>query len=140
MSAGATRTRYLLDTDTCIYALSGRHPQVTATFDAQAPGSVQVSVVTLAELLFGIAKSQKPAAARARVDSLLSVADLAALPVEAAEHYADIRAALERAGTPIGPNDLWIAAHARAAGAVLVTNNVREFERVEGLAIQNWAV
>ena len=135
----STPARYLLDTDTCIYAISGRHPRVVARFDAAAAGSVAVSVITLGELLLGIEKSQRAEAARARLDALLSVAELAELPTSASAHYASIRAALERSGQLIGPNDLWIAAHARALGRVLVTNNEREFRRVEGLAVENWA-
>lgn len=130
--------RYLLDTDTCIYALSGRYPQVTARLDATEPGQVLISLITLGELLHGIAKSSRPAAAQARIDALLSVVKSESPPMEAASHYAAIRADLERAGTPIGPNDLWIAAHARSANYVLITNNQREFRRVDELVIENW--
>lgn len=130
--------RYLLDSDTCIYALSRRHPAVSARFDLLKPGEAVISAVAYGELLFGASKSNAPAAAAARLTALTLVAGLAPLPMAAAGHYAEIRRHLEAAGKPIGANDIWIAAHARATGLVLVTNNEREFRRVPGLAVENW--
>lgn len=130
--------RYLLDSGVCIYALSGRNPAVIARFDRLKPGEAVISAIAYAELLFGASKSNATAAAGARLAALTLVAGLAPLPLEAARHYAEIRRHLEAEGTPIGANDLWIAAHARAAGLVLVTNNEREFRRVPGLEIENW--
>lgn len=130
--------RYLLDSDVCIYALSGRHPAVTARFDRLGAGEAVISAIAYGELLFGASKSKDTAAAGARLTALTLVASLAPLPLEAAGHYAEIRRHLEAAGTPIGGNDLWIAAHARAAGLVLVSNNEREFRRVPGLEVENW--
>jgi tRNA(fMet)-specific endonuclease VapC len=130
--------RYLLDSNTCIYALSGRHPEVARMIDRKLPGQVLVSVIAAGELMAGAAKSQNALAARRRIEALISVVPIAQLPAQAAEHYGEIRSALERAGTPIGGNDLWIAAHARAEGLVLVTNNEREFKRVKGLKIESW--
>jgi tRNA(fMet)-specific endonuclease VapC len=130
--------RYLLDSDICIYALSGHHPAATARFDHLQPGEAVISAIAYGELLFGASKSRAPAAAAARLTALTLVANLAPLPLEAATHYAAIRRHLEAAGIPIGGNDLWIAAHARATGLVLVTNNEREFRRVPGLAVENW--
>jgi tRNA(fMet)-specific endonuclease VapC len=89
--------------------------------------------------MFGISKSQRRADALLRLDALQQIAEVKELPVDAAAHYGEIRAQLERAGTPIGNNDLWIAAHARAAGLILVTNNEREFARVPELKLENWA-
>ena len=97
-----------------------------------------VSVIAVGELMTGAAKSQNASAARQRIEALLSVVPVAPLPAQAAAYYGEIRGALERAGTPIGSNDLWIASHARAEGLVLVTNNEREFKRVKGLKIDNW--
>lgn len=131
--------RYLLDGDICVYALSGRHPKVVRALDRRLPGQVTVSVIALGELLAGAAKSSNAAAARQRIAALTSVADVLPLPPEAAEHYGNIRSELERTGALIGPNDLWIAAHAKAEGMTLVTNNVREFKRVKGLKVVNWA-
>lgn len=130
--------RYLLDSDVCIYALSGRHPAVTARFDRLAAGEAVISAIAYGELLFGASRSRDTTAAGARLTALTLVAGLAPLPLEAASHYAQIRRHLEAAGVPIGGNDLWIAAHARAAGLVLVSNNEREFRRVPGLEVENW--
>ena len=130
--------RYLLDSDICIYALSRRYPGVSARFDLLRPGEAVISAVAYGELLFGASKSSAPAAAAARLTALTLVAGLAPLPLAAAAHYAEIRRHLDAAGTPIGANDIWIAAHARATGLVLVTNNEREFRRVPGLEVENW--
>lgn len=131
--------RFLLDADTCIYAVSGRYPQVTAKLDRKLPGQVVVSVIAMGELMYGLAKSQRRDAGLQRLNALLAVAPLAALPAGVAEAYGEIRSRLERGGTPIGSNDLWIAAHAQAEGLILVTNNEREFKRIKGLKVENWA-
>jgi tRNA(fMet)-specific endonuclease VapC len=131
--------RYLLDSDICVYALSGRNPGLVRRLDRKLPGQVVVSVFAVGELLTGAAKSKDPATARQRIAALTSVAEVLPLPPEAAEHYATIRAALERAGRIIGPNDLWIAAQARAEELILVTNNEQEFRRVPRLKVENWA-
>lgn len=130
--------RYLLDSDICVYMLSGRHPDLVRSFDRKPAGRVTVSVIAMGELLAGAEKSRDPRAAKDRIAALASVATVLPLPPDAAEHYGGIRAALERAGTPIGPNDLWIAAHAKAQKLTLVTNNEREFKRVKGLRVENW--
>lgn len=130
--------RYLLDSDICVYALSGRHPKVVRALDRRLPGQVAISVIALGELLTGAARSNDTQAARQRIAALISVADVLPLPPDAADHYAAIRSELERSGKPIGPNDLWIAAHAKAEGMTLVTNNEREFKRVKGLKLSNW--
>lgn len=132
--------RYLLDTNILIYVLSGRDPALRARIDRLAPGRAATSVVVYGELHFGIAKSARREDALQRLDALLEVIPALPLPLAAGEHYGDIRAALFARGTPIGANDLWIAAHARVAGLTLVTNNTREFERVEDLRLENWAV
>lgn len=130
--------RYLLDSDTCVYALSGRHPGIVRTLDRKLPGQVALSVIALGELLAGAARSKNPAAAEARIAALARVVTVMALPVGAAEQYGSIRSDLEQSGVPIGPNDLWIASHARADKLILVTNNEREFKRVKGLKVENW--
>jgi len=130
--------RYLLDTNILIYVLSGRYPELRTRLDRFAPGRVATSVVVCGELHFGIAKSKRREDAMERLDALLDLIPALPLPSSAAEHYGDIRATLAARGKPIGANDLWIAAHARAAGLTLVTNNVGEFERVAGLKLENW--
>lgn len=131
--------RYLLDTNICIYALSGRYPQVQQRVDRQASGRIAISVIVYGELQFGIAKSSRREDALLRLDTFTQIVAVLPLPVEAAEHYGEIRALLAARGTPIGGNDLWIASHARAANVTLVTNNISEFERVPGLRLANWA-
>lgn len=131
-------SRYALDTDTCIHALSGRHPALVAKIDRQRAGRIVVSPIVIGELRYGIARSVRPADATARLEALLSVVRPVMLDDSAAEHYGAIRAELEAKGRIIGNNDLWIAAHARAAGLVLVTHNTREFARVSGLKLEDW--
>ena len=131
--------RYLLDTNICIYALSGRYPQVQQRVDRQASGRIAISVIVYGELQFGIARSSRREDALLRLDTFTQIVAVLPLPVEAAEHYGEIRAVLAARGTPIGGNDLWIASHALAANVTLVTNNISEFERVPGLRLANWA-
>jgi tRNA(fMet)-specific endonuclease VapC len=131
--------RYLLDTDSCIYALTRRFPEVVARLDRLQPGEAVISVVVYGELLFGASGSRAPDVSRSHLAALISVVPVEPLPIAAAEEYAEIRSKLEADGVPIGANDLWIAAHARAAGLTLVTNNEREFRRVARLRVENWA-
>lgn len=130
--------KYLLDTDTCIYALKGRE-LVLERLLASARAEVALSVITEGELRTGAAKSSAPAKTLRLVENFL--APLAVLEFTSADAaaYAKVRAKLERAGTPIGPLDTLIAAQAVARSLVLVTNNEREFRRVPNLAIENWA-
>jgi tRNA(fMet)-specific endonuclease VapC len=128
----------MLDTNICIYVLKRQPPALRDTFNAHTQ-DLCVSSVTLAELLYGAEKSAKPAANIAIVEAF--TARLMVLPFEeaAAAHYGQIRADLERRGSPIGPYDLMIAGHARSEGLVVVTHNTREFERVDGLRVEDWA-
>lgn len=130
--------RYLLDTNICIYIAKHRPPAVRQRFEQLPASAVAMSIITLGELRFGAAKSQQPQAALQSVNHLAGVVAVHPLPLAAAEHYGDIRAHLQRSGQIIGNNDLWLAAHARAMGWVLVTNNEREFQRVPGLQVENW--
>lgn len=98
-----------------------------------------MSVITLGELRFGAEKSRSRDQAMATIRDLEVLVPPRALPEAAGEHYGQIRAGLQKAGTPIANNDLWLAAHARAEGWILVTNNTREFARVPGLEVENWA-
>lgn len=130
--------RYLLDTNICIYVLSGRYPSLTKRIEKLEAGMAVMSVVVQGELAYGIAKSQRRKDAERRLEALEKVVTVVSMPPEAGDHYGDIRAQLEAKGTPIGANDLWIAAHARAQSLVVVTNNTREFKRVRGLKVENW--
>src|SRR5688572_10955411 len=124
--------RYLLDTDICIYAIKRRPPALLKRLDTLAR-SCALSVVSHSELCYGASKSTRAADARLNIEVLLQVLQVLPIPLSAPAHYGKIRAQLERAGTPIGANDLWIAAHALSANLTLVTNNEREFRRVSDL-------
>ncbi|MEY8689586.1 MAG: type II toxin-antitoxin system VapC family toxin [Leptothrix sp. (in: b-proteobacteria)] len=131
---------YLLDTNICIYIAKHQPPEVRERFARHGAHELAMSVITYGELRFGAEKSQARERALASLDGLTRLIHVVPLPAAAAEHYGQIRAELQRAGQTIGNNDLWIAAHARAEGWVLVTNNEREFVRVGGLAVENWVV
>ncbi len=129
--------RYLLDTNTCIYIINRRPPGVFERFRQHPAGSVAISSITAAELLFGVAKSGS-ARNRSALDKFLLPLEVLPFDTPAADRYGVVRTDLERRGLPIGALDTLIAAHALRLGAVLVTNNQREFERVEGLTLENW--
>lgn len=131
------RVKYLLDTDTCIYALKQRE-RVIQHLLSKAREDVAISVVTEAELRTGAAKSTSPARTLRLVENFLRPLTIVEFTSEDAVSYARVRARLERAGTPIGPLDTLIAAHAVARKLTLVTNNEREFGRVTGLSLENW--
>lgn len=136
----ATRAtvRYLLDTNICIYIAKGQPLAVREHFDRHTLHELAMSTITLGELRFGAEKSQARERAMATIEQLAELIQACPLPVAAGEHYGHIRATLQKQGQPIGNNDLWLAAHARAEGWILVTNNTREFERVPGLHVENW--
>ena len=131
--------RYLLDTNIVIYVIKRRPIEALEIFNQNA-GRMAISSITLAELLNGAEKSSKPPANLAVVEDFCSRLEVLAYGAKAAQHYGLIRAALELRGQTIGVNDLHIAAHARSEGLTLVTNNLREFERVDALQLENWAV
>lgn len=130
--------RYLLDTNICIYIAKHNPAAVRARFEQLRADALAMSVITLGELQHGAEKSQARSKALAALRQLQKVIQVAPLTDAAGQHYGQIRSILERKGQPIGNNDLWIAAHARAEGWVLVTNNEREFRRVDKLVIENW--
>ncbi len=131
---------HLLDTNACIRHLNGSAPQLTARMKAFDPGQLAVCSIVKAELFFGSLRSQNPTRARQVRDDFLK--DLISLPFDdaAAEHYAQIRADLTKNGTPIGPNDLIIAAIARSNNLILVTHNTAEFGRVKNLYLEDWEI
>jgi tRNA(fMet)-specific endonuclease VapC len=129
--------RYLLDTNICIYVIKRRPELVLDRFNENA-AHLAISSITLAELLHGAEKSSQPQRTLAVVEDFCSRLDVLDYGAKAAQHYGQIRASLEQRGTPIGVNDLHIAAHARSEGLTLVSNNLREFERVDGLLYENW--
>ena len=129
--------RYLLDTNICIYVIKRRPELVLDRFNENA-AHLAISSITLAELLHGAEKSSQPQRTLAVVEDFCSRLDVLDYGAKAAQHYGQIRASLEQRGKPIGVNDLHIAAHARSEGLTLVSNNLREFERVDGLLYENW--
>lgn len=130
--------KYMLDTNICIYVINNRPPQVIASFREKALSSVAVSALTVSELAFGAAKSGSQRNLET-LEKFLAPVDILPFDEACAWQYGQVRAHLSRIGTPIGSIDELIAAHALALDAVLVTNNVREFQRVPGLRIENWA-
>lgn len=131
--------RRTLDTNICSYILR-RHPaDMVARFSDLNRQDVWLSAIVAAELRFGAAKLGTPRFAAA-VEAWLAGFDVRPWPLEATHCYAQIRAALERSGQPIGGMDLMIAAHALAEDSVVITNNAREFHRVPGLAVEEWAI
>ena len=130
--------RFLLDTNICIYIRRRRPPGLLARFERLKLGEAVLSVITYGELIYGVEKSQFREQAMKQLAELAGLMPVMDLPSRAGQFYGAIRAALQAKGETIGNNDLWIAAHAKAAGLTLVTNNEREFRRVEGLKIQNW--
>ena len=131
--------RYLLDTNICIYIAKQKPALVQARLERLQPGDVGMSVITHAELMYGAWKSQKAASNLAKLAQLRFAIPVEPLDPDAARHYGRLRAELEKKGSPIGAYDLLIAAHALSRGLTLVTNNVREFSRVAGLRVENWA-
>ena len=130
---------YLLDTNICIYLIKRDPPQVLRRLEEHDPGDVWVSAITVCEMEYGIAKSSRPEQAREALTFFLSSIGVLPYDATAAESYGPIRADLERRGLLIGPLDMLIASHALALGATLVTRNTREFRRVPGLTVENWA-
>jgi tRNA(fMet)-specific endonuclease VapC len=130
--------RYMLDTNICSYILKNHPAAVKVKFEEAGAGNVCLSTVVLAELYYGAARHPNGIVIRREIDDFVS--RLVVIPWDemAADHYGAIRSALEKAGTPIGAMDMLIAAHARSCGATLVTNNVREFDRVKRLVSVNW--
>ncbi len=129
--------KYMLDTNIAIYVIKRRPPGALVTFNQNA-GQLCISSITLAELMHGVEKSARPHHNLLQIEDFVSRLTVLEYGNKAAAHYGDIRAVLERKGTSIGVNDLHIAGHARCAGLTLVTNNLQEFERVEGLRLDNW--
>ncbi|MBK8337453.1 MAG: PIN domain-containing protein [Sterolibacteriaceae bacterium] len=129
--------RYLLDTNIFIAALKA-HPAVRSRLESTTASALILSPVVLGELETGIEKSSRPEHNRERLSRVVDRIEIAVIDAAVSHAYASIRSDLERKGTPIGANDLWIAAQALSLGATLVTDNVREFGRVRGLRFENW--
>lgn len=129
--------KYLLDTNLCIRVLRDRPPGLRARFNAEAL-SLSISSIVLYELLYGAAKSARPVENRHGVEAFAARMEVLDFDADAAAHAGEIRADLERLGKPIGSYDVLIAGHARSRGLVVVTGNLSEFRRVEGLRCEDW--
>ncbi|MCA0455395.1 MAG: type II toxin-antitoxin system VapC family toxin [Chloroflexi bacterium] len=132
--------KYLLDTNTCIRYINGRAPMIRQKLAGVALAEVGVSSITKAEMFYGSAKSQTPELSRRKQTEFLNTIQAVVFDDDAARAYGDIRAALERRGLPISGNDLLIAATAVARGLIVVTHNVAEFQRVNGLTVEDWEI
>ena len=130
--------RYMLDTNICIYLIKHKPPQVFEKLQEHNPDEICISAVTYAELVHGVEKSKAVERNRLALTILLSNIEILDFDMKAAEEYGRIRADLEKKGTPIGPLDMMIAGHAKSLDYTIVTNNVGEFKRVEGLQYENW--
>lgn len=130
--------KYMLDTNICIYVIANRSLEVVKKFRKMDKDQISVSVIVASELAYGVAKSRLYEQNKETLELFLSSLSVEPMTGSVMWHYASLRTQLERAGTVIGENDQWIAAHALATNSVLVSNNMREFERVAGLALENW--
>jgi tRNA(fMet)-specific endonuclease VapC len=130
---------HLLDTSICVFLIRNREPSIRSRFDSFEVGDLAVSAITEAELRFGADKSAAPGRNHQLIDRMLLVLPVVEFGSAAAGHYGHVRSQLEKAGTPIGPLDQLIAAHALSLDLTLVTNNTGEFSRVRGLKIEDWS-
>lgn len=131
--------QFMLDTDICVYIHRKKPLSVLARVNKLKQGEAVLSLVTMGELIFGAMKSSQKELILHGLAELEVLMPVLPLDRAVADEYGVIRAQLEISGTPIGNNDLWIAAHAKALGLTLVTNNEKEFKRIKGLKVENWA-
>jgi tRNA(fMet)-specific endonuclease VapC len=130
--------KYMLDTNICIYLIKKQPQHVLSKFKSLNIGDICISSITYAELMYGVEKSQHHQKNKMALDEFILPLDIISFDDECACHYGRIRSYLERKGTPIGPLDLMIAAHAQCLNFTLITNNVKEFDRVPNLTIEDW--
>jgi tRNA(fMet)-specific endonuclease VapC len=129
---------YMLDTNICSYILKNHPAAVKQKFNEVGAGNICISAIVLAELYYGAARHPESIVIRREIDNFVSRLVVIPWDENAADHYGAIRAFLEKAGTLVGAMDMLIAAHAKSCAATLVTNNLREFDRIKGLTILNW--
>ncbi|NYT25163.1 tRNA(fMet)-specific endonuclease VapC [Alcaligenaceae bacterium] len=131
--------RYMLDTNLCIFTIKNKPTHVREAFNLHH-GRLCISTVTLSELIYGAENSQAPARNLSEIEGMAARLEVLMFDSSAASHSGQIRSELKKKGTPIGPYDVLIAGHARSLGLTLITNNTREFTRVDGLRTEDWAV
>jgi tRNA(fMet)-specific endonuclease VapC len=129
--------KYLLDTNILIYTIKNRPEQVRNTFNLHA-GQMAISTITVGELVFGAERSAKPEQNLDDIEGLIARLEVLDFDSNAATHFGQVRAELYAKGQPIGPYDMMIAGHARSRGLILVTNNTKEFNKVDGIRVENW--
>lgn len=132
--------KFMLDTNICIYIIKQKPEKVLRQFKAHSIGDIGISCVTLAELRFGVEKSQQVEKNRQALDEFILPLEIADFDEKAAESYGKVRASLEKEGKPVGSMDMMIGAHALGLGVTLVTNNIREFKQIKHLKIVDWSV
>jgi tRNA(fMet)-specific endonuclease VapC len=128
---------YMLDTNICIYVMKNYPQDLRAKFNSLAE-RLCISSITLGELYYGAEKSARRGDNLIAVEHFVARLDVLPFDPKAAAHYGQVRAELERAGTPCGPHDMQIGGHARSQGLIIVTNNMREFSRIKGIRVENW--
>ncbi len=133
------KLKYLLDTNICIYIAKQNPIQIFTKFEKLVVGEACMSTITYGELFYGVQKSQHSKKNRVLLQDLISLIPALPIPIDAGKHYGQIRKTLEQKGTPIGNNDSWIAAHALSLDVILVTNNMKEFNWIQSLHLENWA-
>ncbi len=131
--------RYMLDTNICIYLIKQKPEKVLRHFKAHSVGEIGISSITLAELRYGVERSQQVQKNRQALEEFTLPLEIAAFDEAAAEVYGSVRAGLEQAGTPVGSMDMLIGAHALSLGVTLVTNNLREFQKIKNLKVVDWS-
>jgi tRNA(fMet)-specific endonuclease VapC len=132
--------KYMLDTNICVYLIKQNPAKVIKHFKSHAIGDIGISAITLAELRYGVSRSQHVEKNQQALDEFILSLEIADFDEKAAQEYGAIRAELERAGKPIGSMDMLIGAHAHALGSTLVTNNTKEFKQIKNLKIADWSV
>jgi tRNA(fMet)-specific endonuclease VapC len=132
--------QFMLDTNTCIYLIKHKPEKVLQHFNSHSIGEIGISAITLAELEYGVAKSQFVAKNRAALNEFVLPLEIAFFDEHAGETYGHVRAHLEKSGNSIGSMDMLIGAHALSLGTTLVTNNTREFNRIRNLKVVDWTV
>ena len=130
--------KYMLDTNIVIYTIKNR-PQLVREAFKRHQGQMCISTVTVGELIFGAERSAQPERNLADIEGLIARMEVSPFDATAATHFGQLRAELYKSGQPIGPYDMMTAGHARSLGLILVTNNIKEFDRVPGLRLENWA-
>ena len=129
---------YFLDANICAYFMSRKYPSVTEKFKAHAPHDLFISALVAGELAYGVELSSRIESNRKNLDAFLSMLQIVPWDEQAMWHFGQQKARLKKAGTRIGEIDLLIGCQALALNAIMVTNNTREFERIEGLKLENW--